>query len=275
MGYGALILATILVAGFIYVLHYPPARYSHKRSEGWHTYLHSGAWGLPFAFLSFLICLFVQWLCSEPITAPTQVAEVIAKPSSNERFIIGFAFLTPMLAGLAGKVAHCWYYGLPGFTHKLLAILKRSATWHKWVAEYNQKAAQRQLLTIANTVKHDPFENLIVHATNSVCSVMVTLKSRKVYIGMITNSGVEHGKLEYVSVIPFISGYRREDDFKVERTVNYSEMYRELDPARLDEFKTVLPISEIESMRLFDGKIYEDFQDLHQRKESCTDGSHI
>lgn len=104
---------------------------------------------------------------------------------------------------------------------------------------------------------------------------MVTLKSRKVYIGMITNSGVEHGKLEYVSVIPFISGYRRDDDFKVERTVNYSDMYREIDPARSDEFKTVLPISEIERMRLFDEKIYKGFQDIHQRKESCTDGSHI
>lgn len=266
MGYGALILATILVAGFVFVLHYPPARYSHKRSEGWHTYLHSGAWGLPFAFLSFLLCLFVQWLCNEPITDTTKVVEAIAKPSTNESFIIGFAFLTPMLAGLAGKFAHCRYYGLPGFTHKLLAILKRGTEWHKWVAEYNQKAAHRQLLTIANTIKHDPFENLIVHATNNVCSVMVTLKSRKVYIGMVTNSGVEHGKLEYISVIPFISGYRREDDFKVERTVNYSEMYREIDPARLDEFKTVLPVSEIESIRLFDGDIYEGFQNIHHRK---------
>lgn len=278
MGYSALILATILVAGFIFVLHYPPARYSHKRSEGWHTYLHSGAWGIPFAFASFLICLLTQWLCSEPNAITAQVAEaatMAAEPSTNENIIIGFAFLTPMLAGLAGKLAHCCYYGLPSFTHKLLSTLKRGAAWHKWVAEFNQKATRRQLLTITNTVRHDPFENLIVQATNNVCSVMVTLKSHKVYIGMVTNSGVEHGKLEYISIIPLISGYRTKDDFKLELTVHYSEMYKKVGLGRLDDFKTVLPVSEIESVRLFDYDIYYGFQDIDHSTTTDSYGFNI
>lgn len=272
MGYGALILATILVAGFIFVLHYPPSRYNHKRSQGWHTYLQSGAWGLPFAFVSFLIC----WLGNNPVPdVDIEAAKLVVSNSTNESLIIGFSFLTPALAYCAGTLVHYRYYGLPNFTHKLLSTFKLNAKWYIWVDKFNHKAMQRQLLTITKTVRHDPFENLIVHVTNNFLPVMVTLKSRKVYIGPLTNSGIEHGKLEYVSVIPFISGYRREDDFKVERTVNYSEIYRESDPAKLDDFRTVLPISEIESIRQFDGKVYKNFQNLHKQQDICEGGTYI
>lgn len=269
MGYGALILATIVVAGFIFVLHYPPARYNHKRSEGWHTYLHAGAWGIPFAFVSFLMCFFVQWLCGAGTT------ELGAQPSANEPFVIGFSFLTPALAWLSGKFVHCLYYGVPRITHKFIEKLKLNKGWHSWVIEHNNKAEQRQRLAISETVKHDPFEKLIVDSTNSFFTVMVTLKSRKVYIGQITNSGVEHGKLEHISIIPIISGYRKEDDFRLIRTVNYADMYKTISPSRLDEFSTVIPVSEIESTRLFDDEIYEGFQELHTQKGICLDGSHI
>lgn len=272
MGYGALILATILVAGFIFVLHYPPARYTHKRSEGWHTYLQAGAWGFPFSLLSFFICLFIQWLFS----SDAQSCNPQYVQSQSESFIISFSFFTPLLAFGAGKFIHCRYYGIPHYANVNAIVKKvmRSNAWYSWLIAHNKKATERQRTTISEIVKHDPFEKLIVETTNGLSSVMITLKSRKVYIGQITNSGVEHGKLEHISIIPFISGYRDKENFRVIKTVQYADIYKKIDITRIDEFSTVIPVGEIESLRLFDDEIYDGFQSLHPKESTTSDDPH-
>lgn len=265
MGYGALYLAATLVAGYVFVYQYPATKYKHTRTEGWNTYLHAGAWGFLFSIFSTIITCLVFGLDDGE------------KPGLTAASIV---FLTPTLAFLTGRSMRVRYYGFPDIITTVLNH-KHCPKWlHSkslpWVTQFNEGVPEKQRKRILDIVMHHPLEKLVIlSASNPPKPVFISMKSRKVYIGLITNSGIEHGKLDYISIIPLISGYRKEDDFRFVETVQYAEMYKAIDRSRLGEFTAALPVEEIESAKFFDYAVYEHFKSLDGQKESCENGSHI
>lgn len=112
---------------------------------------------------------------------------------------------------------------------------------------------------------NDGIEQILLKALEEAKLVSITLQSRKVYIGFISqNFFAPYTGVRSIKVIPVYSGYREEKDFHIEFTTSYDEVIRytiedediELD---IDDFQLGIPISEIVTVNIFDPRVYEKF----------------
>jgi hypothetical protein len=95
--------------------------------------------------------------------------------------------------------------------------------------------------------------------------IMLTLESRKVYVGLVFTAPSLHREAQVV-LFPTLSGYRRESDLEVRWTTNYAPVYLDL-LSRLEkgesletgpgDFQLVIPLSTVISATHFDKEIYD------------------
>ena len=126
----------------------------------------------------------------------------------------------------------------------------------------------------------DHTELLIAESIERQLPVEISLRNRKVYIGLAIESGIGSGSDSDIAIIPLYSGYRDEEtlDLHIETDylpiiwnyVNEDEEEDAQEEERGDEeedgenwipeeFRVVLPLSEIASGRLFDEEVYDKF----------------
>lgn len=127
--------------------------------------------------------------------------------------------------------------------------------------------------------KGDLIELLLAESTERQVFVELTLRSGKSYIGLALNSGLQAHNESDIALIPLASGYRDPDSQELEITTYYAavidEWLEELEEENerpdqpqetekrlenLEDFRIVIPMSEIVSARLFDLDVYERFQ---------------
>ncbi len=86
----------------------------------------------------------------------------------------------------------------------------------------------------------------------------VTLRSRRIYIGMIHTATLEYENTANIVLIPMLSGYRDEKTMNLRIENNYSKWYAEHDitldsePRSAMSFRKVILLNQIESLSLFD-----------------------
>lgn len=112
---------------------------------------------------------------------------------------------------------------------------------------------------------NDGIELILLSALEDAKLVSITLKSRKVYIGFVSQNFFNPwAGVKSITVIPVYSGYRDPGDFHIEFTTSYDAVIRysvENDDIDLDisDFQTGIPITEIVSVNIFDPRVYEKF----------------
>ncbi len=111
----------------------------------------------------------------------------------------------------------------------------------------------------------DYMELLIADSILKGQAIEVSLRNRKSYIGLALESGVKMGGDTDISLIPLASGYRDEDTLDLHIMINYVpviEKYTGQETAILTEedFRIVIPISEVVSVRLFVPEVFDEFQ---------------
>jgi len=130
------------------------------------------------------------------------------------------------------------------------------------------------------------FERLMLSALDHQMPIAVTLKSRKVYVGRITGMPpiLEVQKLTDIRLLPYVSGYRDEKSFAYKFTTTYVDVcQRILDAAvqgdewngdpifkrlRLQNFEIVIPLAEITTAHMFEGRLYANYGDLFAPNKS-------
>ena len=124
-----------------------------------------------------------------------------------------------------------------------------------------EKAAQRTAIS-----NGDLIELLISESIEREEFVEISLRSGKSYIGVALVSGIaSHGESD-IALIPVASGYRKEDTHELEITTNYAPVLWEFLEKHgssglvYEDFRVVIPMSEIVSARIFDPDVYELFQ---------------
>ena len=88
--------------------------------------------------------------------------------------------------------------------------------------------------------------------------VEITLMNGKVYAGWVLGSTAIRDR-KYVEVMPIWSGHRSSETLMVRFTTNYA-LVLNLDEIDWDDFRVVIPISEIRTARPFDMDVYKRFQ---------------
>jgi len=97
---------------------------------------------------------------------------------------------------------------------------------------------------------------LITSARN--LPVMLTLASKKVYVGFSLEANASRGKKDWVRIEPLVSGYR-DDDQEFVYTTDYSWLHASSSPqnsVRREDFDIIVPASDIVSAHAFDLNIY-------------------
>lgn len=252
-----LLLAVILVSGFIYVNLSLSTRYRYKRSSGWDAYFFVAAWGVVY-FLAGGIFTFVlnltggfHWIAQLLKLTPDTFSGMLSTTKDKAQQVseikqIAWVIISIVLATFVG----------------LLSKRRTSKGDRRWDA-------------LAKAVGNNSFEAILLEASARVFPIIITLSSRKIYVGLVTCPALENGHSEYIEMLPLLSGYRDKDELTITITTNYQKHYvesgvtngnSELD---IQDFRVLVPKDETETISFFDIETYNKFKENEERdKES-------
>lgn len=111
----------------------------------------------------------------------------------------------------------------------------------------------------------DLLELLLQDALEQDRFVEVSLQSGKVYVGLVSESGIERYGAEEadIKLLPIASGHRSTEGQKLALTVSYVPLVFE-EPDSASDLEVVVPMSEVRSARLFDFGFYAGSSDPEQ-----------
>lgn len=252
------LIVVILVIGFLYTRHHPPSRFRQKRETGWNSYLHIAYWGFAFSVLGATLTLLFMYLLNGlawffnvfPILFGQDYRFPLWGSQWMHATLVGnLAWGTLLALGLGAILA----YGM--------AINQADAIF---------SSVDEQMKEYSKLAQSDGLEQLLFESMQERLLVLITLKSRKVYVGKVEQPRLLHGDLENIVIIPMLSGYRDKDTLKFIVLHSYSDYYVEhditekSDGLNLSHFRTVIPAREIESASMFDLETYINFSDLSE-----------
>ena len=113
---------------------------------------------------------------------------------------------------------------------------------------------------------------MLAEAIEKVSLVEISLRSRKSYIGFVSESGVGIGGDTDVILVPVWSGFRDRYTQDLEIITDYNPIldeYVDSESPQLsyEDFRIVIPIAEIVSARFFLPAVYVQFQGESHKEE--------
>ena len=258
----ALILVLIiLVLGYRYCTAIPVQQAILKRSAGWESYVLLGHHGITIIFqglLAFLIFVIFGYVLTVTVALP-KLAFTLENYDPINWFteLIWFKQIAQIDVWMAGVIL----FSMVMCQHKINQDKKKQAEMHNWTSQL------RNL---------DAILDIVIYASSEIKPVKISLKSRKVYVGVIVSEQFEHIDSDNIVIIPYLSGHREKDTLVVNFDHNYLEVYKKNSnnnlepqtdttfPVDMKEFKCVIRLNEVESISLFDFKYYQDFH--HEEK---------
>lgn len=243
----------VLILGYYYSSNYPPECFRLKRSAGWETYVLLGSHGIRFVARGIIFTLVVYVVLYSVSTLLNIFSYLVFnhQPFSLE------GYLTTDVLEIKN------YYFLITFG----AIVACQTELNQKKVDFNQ--VYREMSSANNIV------NLLFSAMDSQIPVKVSLKSKKVYVGIVDSAQFSSVDLENIVIIPYLSGYRHKDKLNVIFDCNYLSVYRKYNisnsggegvKVNLKYFRNVIRVSEIESISLFDMKYFDDFERIAPEK---------
>lgn len=101
--------------------------------------------------------------------------------------------------------------------------------------------------------------------------VQITLSDGKVYVGLIQSTALNilHTSNAYVSILPTVSGYRKESSRKVKLTTFYDQIYEAIKDGKVTQvtnkdFVKVIPVGMVTIAGIFQEEVYTVFQDNYE-----------
>ena len=253
-----LLLAVILVSGFIYVNLSLSTRYRYKRSNGWDAYFFVAAWGIVFfllgGFFTFILNVSggFRWLANALNLTPDSFNGMLSSSKDklqriNEIKQIAWVMISIVLAAISG------------FGNKL----RTSRGDRRWDA-------------LAKAVGNNAFESLLMEASARQFPIIATLSSRKIYVGLVTCPALENGLSEHLELLPMLSGYRDKDELTISITTNYHQHYLDsgvisgMSRLNIEDFRVLIPKDEVETISFFDTATYNKFKENEARdRKNC------
>lgn len=239
---GTAIFMVLMVCGYWYTSRDLTTRFKIKRSFGWDVYFLVALYGCIFV-LQGMIATGLVWLVLLCISAALNaMPELTDGLHQNWQMVfMNWSFLgiqAPVVVMLAFAIAFCIY----------------RSSW-SGSASLNSTGRKRlyKELTRANGV-----EGLLFQCMEEGELAWITLKSRRIYIGMIHTASYETIPTSNLVLIPMLSGYRDGKTLNLCIEHNYSKWYAEhnitldSEPKSAMAFRKVILIDQIESLSLFD-----------------------
>lgn len=236
----------VLILGYTHALAVPYERVKLKRSDGWEAYVYLARHGLIFLTAAITIVVAALIIC----------------------FSIEFAL------SLFEKTLYLNYaYQDINFTKvNLNNICVIAAIFAiSLIINYRLALAKQGESSLDMLRKEDSMLNVVIQSMIEFRTIKISLKSRKVYVGLVQSEQFERADLDNIVVIPFMSGYRDDSKLRIVFDCNYINVYQknnildinnlsEKHMQNLDKFRLVIRMEEVESISLFDANYYEQFE---------------
>jgi hypothetical protein len=207
-----------LLGGFIFISHWWRSRYFVLRFDGHRLIFYSAAAGAFFLTVSTFA-------------------------------ILSFASLFPELEQ--------WWQALKPFPHlakTFLSFLLGALLWWPLNRFFHDK--QREIDRVIGE-KDDPLEVMLRMALGRGRLVMFSVKNGKVYVGLVVSLQDPSRTMQFIKIVPLMSGYRDKDTKVVQFTTFYPQTDEMGRPLRA--FEVVLPASELQSVNLFDETVHAKY----------------
>lgn len=207
-----------LLGGFIFISHWWRSRYFVLRFDGHRLIFYSAAAGAFFLTLSTLLTTaFANWF-----------------PELVE-----------------------WWQPLRPFPHlakTFLAFLVGVSIWIPLNRFFHDK--QREIDRVIDE-KDDPLEVMLRKALGQGRLIMFSVKNGKVYVGLVASLQDPSRTMQFIKIVPLMSGYRDKDTKVVQFTTFYPQVDETGQPVKA--FEVVLPTGELQSVNLFDETIHAKY----------------
>lgn len=250
----AALILVVLVCGYIFINSHIPSKHQFKKSSGWQSYFQVSLKGAYYVSIAFIFLL-VPWLLLLVVMGVFNA--FVFFHEKPEYFTFAYDILDVKFVGL----------GLPFvllvlFTGVISFVESKNEEKKLLDPEYRDRMFEE----IAHA---NPIEGIIQESlkSNQNLLVSITLKSRKVYIGLPQEVRLEHLNTDVIVLIPLLSGYRDKDTLSFIESVNYAGHYQECGvdfdskPLSLQQYRHVIPRDEIESVSLFNVEAYIKFKE--------------
>ncbi len=238
---GTAIFMVMMVCGYWYTSRDMSSRLKIKRSIGWDVYFLIALYGCIFV-LQGVFATGLLWLL---LLAASAINNTFAL-SQLENVRWHADFMTWSFLGIQAPVVIM-------LTFAVLFCLYRS----NWAASSRLTAGSRKEL-YQRLSRSNGIEQLLLHCMEEGELAWVTLKSRRIYIGMVHAATFEYASTANIVLIPMLSGYRDARTLNLAVEHNYSQWYHQHDidffskPKSALEFRKVIMVDQIESLSLYD-----------------------
>lgn len=258
----AAVVIIVLVCGYNYTNCHLPSRYRQNKAVGWNAYFDVAHKGGQFLISGFLLACVIVFL----VFFFMFILNILAYVGVNyEKFTFANDLLEYRLLGLSM------------FSALILGCTVLVSFGQASQAKKNFKDPQKRVDIFREIAAHSAVENILLESIERGLLLLVTLKSRKVYVGMIDEARFDQLDTNTLVLIPFMSGYRHKDTLTFCVEHNYVDHYQSegitltSEPLSVYQFRHVLPVDQIESFSLFNVNTYETFQEIINHKKAPED----
>ncbi|AHG63172.1 hypothetical protein [Advenella mimigardefordensis] len=249
-----LLVLLILVLGYRHCTAIPAQKSILKRSSGWESYVllgNHGLGGLWLGFVTFIVLVPAIYGAMIIFSLVIAIFGIEARPVTALTQFLWYK----QIAGIDVWVIAVGIFSILMGPQKIKQDLSKDSN-KNWTDELR---------------KQDAISDIVIYASSEVKPVKISLKSRKVYVGLIDREQFERIDSDNIVIIPYLSGHREKDSLKVEFDSNYIDVYQknkiehfntsgEPSNAKLADFRCVIRLNEVESISLFDLQYYQDFR---------------
>lgn len=275
----ALLILPILVSGFIALSYQPENKLKIHRYNGQFLYFKAASYGscyflvsmalavvlknqtfsfeLPVAFSSNYYFAFLKTYSAsnstkilfEPSIATT-IATFIQNAENKDKIssdILEVSWL--LLISIATIFVSCVHTLFSCYLIKIKGFISNKI--------FNKNNDLVKISMMVNLFKDSPFDNILLSSFIQKKPLLFTLKSRKVYIGVVISLGEpneDNAPNQEITILPVASGYRDKDSLQVKLTNDYNG-YENIDSSISMEI--VIDVSVIETVSWFDFGAYE------------------
>lgn len=283
-----LLVLLIPLFGYMYVDSDHYLKYKLKKSDGWHAYFLVSVQGLHLllSMINSLLQLAVLFYFGmfALFFGVGIIDSVVTLWSVLPRTFVGFIDI------VLTSLTNAWLLQFWDFFIFIAGLLKQLMTPNKIsiillvslsiysvsksISNASQQNDEEVIEKVRQRIAQDSqVDAMIFEAEEAGLLVMITLKSRKVYVGQILGKNIGYTDMKEISLIPILSGYRDKDTLSFNVEHDYSDYYSrenitESSSMPLSHFQQVIFYDQIESMSLFDSETYKKFQKTKKNDET-------
>lgn len=209
----ALLIIPLLVSGFIVLTTHPYHYYRLHRYDGQLLYMKAATCGMWCFAWTIIFAYTLKWLLPSfhLVSMLRDQLDLKLSEPGGER-IIGWIVLLSF-----GSILISWIWGAAA---KVLMIFKRKIIYFfQGIKSKNIDFENLIMLRIRqDLIKDSPMDEIFFDSLVDRRSVLLTLQSKKIYVGIVNGLGEpneKEGPNQYISLLPIISGHRDKDTLKV------------------------------------------------------------